>query len=43
MLRKGVKIIVPFQAVNSIIDGDQTDAPLSQNFHNLADFEIVTA
>ena len=36
------KIILSVGAVHSVIDGDQPDASLPQNFHDLADFEIVT-
>ena len=35
------KIIVPVQAVHTVIDGDQPDAFLPQNLHDLADFQIV--
>ena len=37
------KIILSVGAVHSVIDGDQPDASLSQDFHDLADFEIVTS
>ena len=36
------KIVVPFVAVHTVIDGDQPDAALPQNLHDLADFQIVT-
>ena len=36
------KIVVSVQAVHAVIDGNQPDAPLPQNFHGLADFQIVT-
>ena len=36
------KIIIAFQTVHTVIDGDQPDAALPQNLHDLADFQIVT-
>src|SRR5699024_9577892 len=36
------EIVVAFQTVHTIVDGDQPDAALPQNLHNLADFQIVT-
>ena len=35
------KIVVTFQTVYTVIDGDQTDAALPQNLHDLADFQII--
>ena len=36
------KIIVPSGAVHAVIDGDKANATLTQDFHNLTDFQIVT-
>ena len=36
------KIIIAFQTVHTVIDGDQPDTALPQNLHDLADFQIVT-
>ena len=36
------KIIIAFQTVYTVIDGDQPDTALPQNLHDLADFQIVT-
>ena len=36
------KIIVPSGTVHAVIDGDKTNATLTQNFHNLTYFQIVT-
>ena len=36
------KIIIAFQTVHTVIDGNQPDAALPQNFHDLTDFQIVT-
>ena len=35
------KIIIAFQTVHTVIDGDQPDTALPQNLHDLADFQIV--
>ena len=35
------KIIVAFQTVHTVVDGDQPDTALPQNLHDLADFQIV--
>ena len=36
------KIIVTSGAVHAVIDGDKANATLTQDFHNLTDFQIVT-
>ena len=36
------KIIIAFQTVHTVIDGDQPDTALPQNLHDLTDFQIVT-
>ena len=36
------KIIVPSGTVHAVIDGDKANATLTQNFHNLTYFQIVT-
>ena len=36
------KIIIAFQTVYTVIDGNQPDTALPQNLHDLADFQIVT-
>src|SRR5699024_9256774 len=36
------KIIVTSGAVHAVIDGDEANATLTQDFHNLTDFQIVT-
>ena len=36
------KIIVPSGTVHAVIDGDKANATLTQDFHNLTDFQIVT-
>ena len=36
------KIIVPSGTVHTVIDGDKANATLTQDFHNLTDFQIVT-
>ena len=36
------KIIVPSGSINAIIDSNETDTLLSQNFHDLTDFQIIT-
>ena len=36
------KIIIAFQIVYTVIDGNQPDTALPQNLHDLADFQIVT-
>ena len=36
------KIIIAFQTVHTVVDGNQPDAALPQNFHDLTDFQIVT-
>ena len=36
------KIIVPSGTVYAVIDGDKANATLTQDFHNLTDFQIVT-
>ena len=36
------KIIVPSGTVHTVIDGDKANATLTQNFHNLTYFQIVT-
>lgn len=36
------EIIVPSGAVHAVIDGDKAHTTLSQDFHNLTDFQIVT-
>ena len=35
------KIIIAFQTVHTVIDGDQTDTALPQNLHDLTDFQII--
>ena len=35
------KIVVTFQTVHTVIDGDQPDTTLPQNLHDLTDFQIV--
>ena len=35
------KIIIAFQTVHTVIDGNQPDTALPQNLHDLADFQIV--
>ena len=35
------EIIIAFQTVHTVIDGDQPDAALPQNLHDLTDFQIV--
>ena len=35
------KIVIAFQTVHTVIDGDQPDAALPQNLHDLADFQII--
>ena len=35
------KIIVPSGSINAIIDSNETDTLLSQNFHDLTDFQIM--
>ena len=35
------KIIIAFQTVHTIVDGNQPDAALPQNLHDLTDFQIV--
>ena len=39
---EGGKIIIAFQTVHTVVDGDQPDAALPQNLHDLGDFQIVT-
>lgn len=39
---KAFKIIVPSGTVHAVIDGDKANATLTQDFHNLTDFQIVT-
>ena len=34
------KIIIAFQTVHTVIDGDQPDTALPQNLHDLTDFQI---
>ena len=34
------KIIVPSGTVHAVIDGDKANATLTQDFHNLTDFQI---
>ena len=36
------KIIVPSGTVHAVIDGDKANSTLTQDFHNLTDFQIVT-
>src|SRR5699024_3717132 len=36
------KIIIPSGTVHAVIDGDKANATLTQDFHNLTDFQIVT-
>ena len=36
------KIIVTSGTVHAVIDGDKANATLTQDFHNLTDFQIVT-
>ena len=36
-IAEGRKIIVAFQTVHAIVDGNQTNASLPQNLHNLTD------
>ena len=36
------KIIVPSGTIHAVIDGDKAHATLTQDFHNLTDFQIVT-
>ena len=36
------EIIIPSGAVHAVIDGDKAHTTLSQDFHNLTDFQIVT-
>ena len=36
------KIVIAFQTVHTVVDGNQTNASLSQNLHNLTDLQIVT-
>src|SRR5699024_1897795 len=39
---EGRKIIITFQTVHTVVDGDQPDTALPQNLHDLTDFQIVT-
>ena len=36
------EIIVPSGTIHAVIDGDKTHATLTQNFHSLTDFQILT-
>ena len=36
------KIIIPSGTIHAVIDGDKAHATLTQDFHNLTDFQIVT-
>ena len=38
---EGRKIVIAFQTVHTVVDGDQPDAALPQNLHDLADFQII--
>jgi len=35
------KIVIAFQTVHTVVDGDQTNTALPQNLHDLTDLQIV--
>ena len=37
------KIVIAFQTVHTVVDGNQTNASLPQNLHNLTDLQIVAS